>query len=264
MLLRQHHIFGSLDCGAELMNWSTDEILDVLDQCAESLTFPILDNGYVYLADSRLSLFRSPDDWQLAIEVFGFSPRSGVPDVSIYHFGSSIVNRKLASDFVSEDAYRNYMNLNPNNETEYVYPIEAPWMQDYWEEVVPESASDVTIRGRAVSLPTMQEYDDASIALEDPPIVGIHELCRVLVTSYRSDLLATNSELRRMIPDTLELVIQLDEWNHPDVIDEACKPSNSETFQQLAKLASTGEVSSYSPSATPNNHWRNWPDGGSL
>jgi len=51
-------------------------ILTILDACCHSATFPMLDNGYVYLAASRLSLHRSTTDWALVIEVFGFSPRA--------------------------------------------------------------------------------------------------------------------------------------------------------------------------------------------
>ena len=50
------------------MPWTKDRILKVLDDCCDNFTFPMLDNGYVYLAASRLSAFRSVHDWQLAIE----------------------------------------------------------------------------------------------------------------------------------------------------------------------------------------------------
>jgi hypothetical protein len=46
----------------------------------------MLDNGYIYLAATRLSLFRSSRDWAITIEVFGYSPRAGIPDTSIYTF----------------------------------------------------------------------------------------------------------------------------------------------------------------------------------
>jgi hypothetical protein len=62
---------------ASPLAWSTGEILAVLDGCFDSFTFPMLDNGYVYLAATRLSAYRSESDWAIAIEVFGFSPRAG-------------------------------------------------------------------------------------------------------------------------------------------------------------------------------------------
>src|ERR1043166_8706335 len=97
-----------------LLNWTGSRILEVLDKCCDSFTFPMLDNGYVYLAATRMSLHRSTRDWGLVIEVFGFSPRYGLPDTHIYTFSSSVYARKPASDFVSADAYTRYISNNPN------------------------------------------------------------------------------------------------------------------------------------------------------
>ena len=41
------------------------EILRVLDRGAEAYVFPMLDDGYVYLAATRMSLHRSEEDWAL-------------------------------------------------------------------------------------------------------------------------------------------------------------------------------------------------------
>jgi len=75
------------------MHHTAQQILAILDQCCDAFTFPMLDNGYVYLAATRLALFRSPDDWAMTIEVFGFSPRAGLPDTHIHTFASSLHNR---------------------------------------------------------------------------------------------------------------------------------------------------------------------------
>ena len=44
------------------------QILNILDDCCEAFTFPMLDNGYVYPVASRLTLFRSDLDWAIVIE----------------------------------------------------------------------------------------------------------------------------------------------------------------------------------------------------
>jgi len=67
-------------------------ILTILDQCAVSYSFPAMDNGHVYLAATRLALFRSATDWAMTVEAFGFSLRAGVPDVCI---ASSLARREL-------------------------------------------------------------------------------------------------------------------------------------------------------------------------
>uniref|UniRef100_UPI003B84A6BD DUF7003 family protein n=1 Tax=Cellulophaga omnivescoria TaxID=1888890 RepID=UPI003B84A6BD len=41
-------------------------------------------------------------------------------------------------------------------------------------------------------------------------------------------------------------------------------PSKSKTFKQIAKVLETGQAEFYKPTEQPNNHWKNWPDGGTL
>lgn len=75
------------------MPFEADYILSVLESCCDAFTFPMLDNGYVYLAATRLSLFRTASEWAMVIEIFGFSPRSGLPDTHIHTFASTLYNR---------------------------------------------------------------------------------------------------------------------------------------------------------------------------
>lgn len=42
------------------------------------------------------------------------------------------------------------------------------------------------------------------------------------------------------------------------------RPSAYETWQMIAKVITTGDVSFYKPTLKPNTHWSNWPDSGSL
>ncbi|MDX6381476.1 MAG: hypothetical protein QOI57_2500, partial [Rubrobacteraceae bacterium] len=53
-------------------NFTSQDILAQLDECAGKFGFPMLDNGYVYLADVRLSAYRDDARWALVIEVLGF------------------------------------------------------------------------------------------------------------------------------------------------------------------------------------------------
>jgi hypothetical protein len=42
------------------------------------------------------------------------------------------------------------------------------------------------------------------------------------------------------------------------------RPGSYETWQQLAKVIATGNISFYQPTLKPNTHWKNWPASGSL
>jgi hypothetical protein len=244
------------------MKHDAGQILAILDRCCDAFTFPMLDNGYVYLAATRLSLFRSSEDWAMVIEVFGFSPRSGLPDTCIHTFASTIHRRKTAQDYVSQEAYQRYLANHPNNASHFVFPIEeGDWMEG---EEVADGATGLALRGRHIPMPDQAAYRRAGVTLGDPPHVQIFELCRVLAHEARDAVLATTDERRVNVPAELQLLLTLDAWAHPDVVDETKRPSGSATFQQLARVLVSGDISEYRPAEAPNTHWSNWPEGGTL
>jgi len=244
---------------------AAEHILDVLDLCCDAFTFPMLDNGYVYLAATRLSLYRTAADWAMVIEVFGFSPRSGLPDTHIHTFASTLYNRNTPEKYAKREAYDRYLANNPNNDSRFVYPMnEGDWQDTENGEIVAEDATSVVLRGQERPLPSIDEYTRRGIVLEGAPRVRVFELCRYLADAARQEVLATSNERRISVPPELPQILQLEEWHHPNVVDDDDRPSGSESFQQLAKVLATGDVGLYRPSQPPNTHWRNWPEGGTL
>ena len=239
------------------------EILSILDSCCESFTFPMLDNGYVYLATSRLSAFVSEDGWALVIEIFGFSPRGGYPDIHVHTFASRLHNRNPREDYINDEAYRLYLKSNPHNESRFFYPMDGDYIDHENGELVANSATHVLLRGKEISLPTVSQYRDFGIELLNPHRVHVFELCRFLAATQREDVLATENERRVSISPNMKQILQLEEWNHPDVV-VGVRTSGSETYRQLAQVLARGDSSLYAPSQPPNNHWRNWPDSGTL
>jgi hypothetical protein len=247
------------------MPFEADHILAVLDRCCDAFTFAMLDNGYVYLAATRLSLYRTAADWAMVIEVFGFSPRSGLPDTHIHTFASSLYNRDEPEKYVNPEAYDRYLANNPNNNSRFVYPIDAGgWQDDQNGEIVAEDAREVVLRGQSQPIPSLDEYAQRGVTVENPPRVRVFELCRFLADVARNSVLATAQERRVSVLPDMTPILQLEEWHHPNVVDDDERPSGSETFQQLAQVLATGNPAFYRPSRPPNTHWRNWPDGGLL
>ena len=244
------------------MRWKSEDILQILDQCSAAFTFPMLDNGYLYLAASRLSLHRTETEWGMVIEVFGYSPRAGVPDTHIYTFASTLYNRDSPEKYNSRQAYENYLANNPHNDSRFVFPISnEDWIEgcDY----VAESATVVKVRGRAVPPPPLKEYGRHGIELEESPRIHVFELCRFLADVEREHVLCDLQERRISLPPDLHQVLQLEEWNHSNLV-KGVLPSQLEAFQQLAQVLVTGDHHFYQPSQPPNTHWKNWPDGGRL
>ena len=247
------------------MAFDAEEILSILDRCCDEYTFPMLDNGYVYLAATRLSLYRSSTDWAIAIEVFGFSPRSGLPDTAVQTFASRLHDRDRPEEYVDREAYENYLANNPHNEYRSVFPVqEGPWQDDEDMELVFPGANVIVVRDEAIALPSVADYVRHGIELEDADRVQVFELCRYIADVAREKVLATPDERRISVLPEMEQILQLEEWHHPNVVEDDDRPSGSETFQQLAQVLVTGDVRLYQPSQPPNTHWRNWPEGGRL
>lgn len=241
------------------------EILQVLDSCADAYKFPMLDNGYVYLAATRLSLFRSSTDWALVIEVFGFSPRAGLPDLNVSTFASTLTNRNRPADYVSTEAFENYLRNNPHNESRSFFPLdEGSWQDSETLELLSAtSESHPVLRGREQTLPSRSEYARHGIELADPNGVYVYEYCRYLAAVARDEVLATPNEQRVSVAPTLEKLLVLDDWHYPNLVDDEW-PSEVESFQQLARVLETGDVGVYRPTTAGNTHWKHWPDGGTL
>lgn len=230
------------------------EILSQLDKCASDFSFPVLDNGYVYPADVRLSVYRDHKDWLMIIEVLG-------------------ANNGRLSAF---DTFTNCLHLfgsrlhrEPGMANEdFLYPIDPdpdhPLFDTEWDWFAREDAQSVFIRQRRVSLNLSEEQLAAKgIKLIEPPGKDPPAILRSLLPEHRLDLLATDDELAQRNPHSLPLWLRLDEWNHPDLTNEET-PGNSETFRMLAEAIAHGDASHYRPTVKPNTHWRNWPEGGTL
>lgn len=239
------------------------QILAVLDSCCDTFSFPMLDNGYVYLAATRLSLYRTAEEWAMVIEVFGFNPRGSLPDTCIYTFASTICDRDIPEVYGPREI-SNLLALNPHNDERFVYPLDSGDWQDGSDYFVSDNATELVARGQRLAIPPPGQYAQRGIILEKPPRVQEFELCRFLAGEVRDLVLATPDERRMSILPSLVQIMQLEEWHHPNVVDSEERPSRSETFQQLAQVLATGDVDLYRPSQPPNTHWSNWPEGGSL
>jgi len=184
------------------------QILAVLDSCCDNFTFPMLDNGYVYLAATRLSLYRTAEEWAIVIEVFGYSPRSWLPDTCIYTFASTISDRDIPKGY-GPNEISNLLALNPNNDMRFVFPIEPGDWQDDSDFLVAERATEITVRGQRQLLPSLEQYVLRGITLENSPRVQDFELCRFLADDIRDLVLASEDERRMSIMPTMVQILQL-------------------------------------------------------
>ncbi|RUL90254.1 hypothetical protein [Verrucosispora sp. FIM060022] len=209
------------------------EVLEQLDAAAEEFLFPDLGHGYYYAVDARLHGYRDAGRWALIVETVGYSPRAGNLIDVLHVFGDCLASGEPG--YGNGDFHERVDNWNQ---------IEDP------DEPETYRGGPVVIRGR-------------TIAVAAEPGEDLVNVLRQLVPRHRELLLADERELRRRIPVDLPEVLRLDQWNHPDLVS-GLRPSESETFHQIADVLATGDLSRYAPSLPPNTHWSNWPESGSL
>lgn len=221
-----------------MSTYTVTEILAQLDEGAEpygSYAFPMLDHGYYYPVDQRLHVYRDEKRWALIFETLGYNPRAGNLLDVIHKLGNCV--GKPGSDNgdfigrIENDQELDSIALNDND----------------WSR-----ASGVAVRGKMIPIPAEVEAG-----------MELWGLLRLVVPVDRERFLATEEELRARVPSDLPRLLVLDEWNHPDVLGGE-KPSDSETFQQLARVLVDGDATLYVPTVAPNTHWSNWPEGGAL
>lgn len=231
----------------------SEEILAQLDKCNSEYTFPMLDNGYIYPAGTKLTAYRDNKRWVIVIEAIGFNYRGG---------GHNGISNCLY-------IYGNCLNYEPGTQNEnFIYLTDdANNCRTFDEEeyfyLNPECTTFV-LRGKI--LPLYQDrnlYKDSGIEIEALERINAFEFLRLLDALHHDNLVATENEIQKRIPKNIPKIIELHNWFHPDVVNEEL-PSKNETFIQIAKVLETGKIEYYKPTHEPNTHWRNWPEGGAL
>ena len=236
-----------------MSSYTNEEILQQLDKCATEFTFPMLDNGYVYPADTRMSLYRDEQRWAIIIEILGFTPRGG---------GLGGIQNCL-------HCFGNCLKRKPGtNNEDFLFSVSdgpsGPLFDDEYGDVVNEKTSNFRIRDTVIEIPRGSTlFQQKGIILERPPSVFAFEFLRALIPEYSDSLLASEEELRERIPPNIPLILQLGDWYHPDLV-EGELPSQNPTFKALAQVLVIGDPELYKPVEQPNTHWKNWPMGGTL
>ncbi|MBA3293912.1 MAG: hypothetical protein H0T40_09320 [Geodermatophilaceae bacterium] len=210
-----------------------EQVLAQLDQAATEYLFPDLSNGYNYAVDARLRAFGDPTRWALVVETVGYNPRA-VNLIDIVHtFGDCITAGGPG-----------YENADFHSRIDNMDEIES---RD--DPEIHLGSAPLIVRGRAVQV-------------DAPNGEELYSTFRRLVPAHRDLLLGDEAEVRRRVPIDLPQILQLEEWNQPDLFETA--PSQSEAYRLIALVLESLDPTRYRPTTPPNTHWSNWPDSGSL
>ncbi len=232
--------------------YTKKQILAQLDVCAAEFTFPVLDNGYIYLGAVRLSAYRGDDQWALIIEQLGSNYRAGGVENCLCCYGNCLLDKPgLLNDGI--------LGVLDDPLNDALFSEEDRW------DVLQETGT-VWVRGERVPYDVTEErLVEKGIGVEtrDMDTVTITELLRSLLPEHQALLFATEEELRRRLPLDMPPILRLNEWRHPDII-EGETPSQSQAFKMIAGVLVSGNATLYRPTLPPNTHWSNWLESGTL
>ena len=236
-----------------MANNTRKDILYQLDKCASEFIFPMLDNGYIYLAGTKMTLLREDVKWIIMIEIIGFSYRAGG------HYGITNCIHLYGNclDFEPGTNNENYIILTEDSQDGLTF--------DEDEKFYLNSTTDTfLLRGELHKIcHNRNEYEKIGIELENSEHISAFEFLRYLTHNISEKLWATEEEIRARIPKYISKIMELNEWFHPDLVNGDL-PSDNQTFQQLADVLETGNLELYKPTFQPNTHWKNWAEGGTL
>ena len=219
------------------MKLNQENILKILDESIDEEYFDFInfDDGYSHVVSSKLHLFKDDNDWAIVFEKTVVNYRSYSHVVTeISYFGNClkdlpIVNDRLCNRLfidVENDIYETYnkkdtANFNGNS----ILLIDKKMLYNY----------------------TSDEYEDY--------ILG--------VLRYYSDkspfiFNSTDETLRKCLPKNLKEILVLDSWYHLQYskMNPVNLPSQQKTYQMLAKVLSTGDITLYVPNNKPNTNWK--------
>jgi hypothetical protein len=226
--------------------YTAQDILRLLDERAARFDFPVLDNGYIYPGDVRLTAYRDERRWAVLIEHLGYHYKLGFPGgvySSVYAFGNAV---------------RDERQRRPRA-FDCVFDRDREFHGD-----VPPDQKEVLVRGKPVAIPRKKSaYAAKGIQVRDVKELWGQHVLRFLLPEHREALLLTEDDLRQRVAADLPLFLRLNAWHHPDISNEET-PSANETFQQLAEALAEGDPNRMVLTREPNTHWKNWPMGGQL
>jgi hypothetical protein len=246
--------------------------------------------------DARLSAYADGSRWAIVIEHLHVNPRSS----SFAGTGIAIRFHGNCIDLTGEHVSAKYPCIRIENIM--ADGPSGPLLEDDWSEEIAPSAKDVCIRGTVVPTRTDENYYwaraiDACLCTNEQidawieaargwdskkdseEVIRRYEemrknagkfklrtwhLVRGLVPEYRELLLATEEERRRGIPQDLPLVLRLDDWEHPRLL-EGEMPSQSASFRRIARVLEKRDPTLWELKQGEGNvHWKHWPNSGNL
>ena len=237
----------------ELFKMLRTDIIQQINDADIGPTFAFPYYLIYFPVDSRLSVYRTADQWAVIIETLVFDDHGlGAHDscqTMFFGYGSNLPQ--------SPGIFYPALNVTGDG-------LSGGLFESKFDALVSQTATDMMIRGKVVPVTTDPvDYTAAGIELNQSPRILGYELLRLIAPRHRRLFFATEAEIAKRIGESMPLLLRLDEWRHPDR-DKGETPADGESFPMIADVIAYNDPSLYRPTVPPNTHWTNWPMAGMI
>lgn len=220
-----------------------DDILHCLDSQSVDRGFPTFSNCNIDMVTARLRGFRNETSWIIMFEqLVNYYPAEGIlPILLIDVLGNCFENKKS--------------RIN-----ESLYPVQIE-NECEWESKEAEHDNDdllyLMIREQQITVKykLIEKHSHWNLGFN----LLVH-----LLANHREEMLATEDEIRAIVPSDMQQVILLDNWHHPDVCSWNGRknrhfiPSDAMSMRMIAQVLETENIDFYQPREEANINWRFW------
>ncbi len=202
-----------------------NSILTALDQAFQKIEMPCFGNTNIDYVSSRLSAYRSQDQWLLLFNSIVWIPAAQGLMTLVEMVGPGVVGQP---------------GFDQNR-------VSVPGCITLDED---EKIVSIRVRGEEID-PTglsIQPNDDLQ------PEYGFW-VSVALAEMYQERLFASEAELKLFILPDFWHLLTLDTWDHPTW---ETLPSQTVTFPRIADILVASDPLLWHPVAVPNTHWSHW------
>lgn len=225
-----------------------------------------LEDGYLNIAGNRIHLYGDENYWAVVFEKSGYHNCQGNAHIELEYVGNCInycTEKYYESTYISNNIY---IELISGEEYIRICNQGGEGIEDF--ELINPLIEEIHIRNYTIKMEhDIKKYENFGIKVREydnsKKLIGHMDLIRYLMEVNSDVVLATDEEVRTLIPKDIPKLMTISSYHYIPSYDEDFKkePSEQELFNFIAKVLVTSDVRLWKPTLSPNNHWLNWESG---
>ena len=226
--------------------------------------FVDIEDGYLYVANCIIHLYAKDNLWAIVFETNGYHTRQHRGKIDLIYVGNCINYSYQGNENHHYISNSESISIISSDEFQRIENKKGTEMEQF--ELIGEEIVKVLVRDEYVQIEKDKlKYKEKSIEFRDydnsEDLIGFEDLIRYLSDIKNPLIIAREHEILKMLPTQLEKLMTIDKFYQKSNYEDSNSPSNYDTYQMIAKILSTKDVSFWKEQKNANNHWTNWESG---